>query len=424
MSFNSQPVSRLGGRIRLPASKSYSIRAFFVAACGGKSTILHASDCDDAKVARRLTSSLGAGVLGKYEITRVDALARSLPAVAFDVNESGTSLRFLLPLLAVFTNKALVKGKGTLIGRPNQHLCTTLREQGLNIKGVGIKESVPITYKGGKITQPNIVIDGSLSSQFVSALLITAPLLPHDVTIRVKGKMVSVDYITMTLQILAKAGIKIKVINQHTYQVKGGQTYKGLKNFYVPSDYGLAAFSLAAGVLLPSDIVLDGYFNDRFVQADGHILKFLKQMGVRYKKTSAAIRIKGPQVLKGGSFDLTNCPDLVPIMAVLAMFAKGKTVLKGIAHARVKESDRIGDLSRELEKVGARFKIGSDSLTILPQEKYKTGILLDSHRDHRLAMAFSVLGAKIGCRINDLECTHKSYPAFVKDMRQLGFRLK
>ena len=124
--------------------------------------------------------------------------------------------------------------------------------------------------------------------------------------------------------------------------------------------------------------------------------------------------------LKGGVFSLKNCPDLVPIMAVLALFAKGKTRLIGIHHARAKESDRISDLRKELLKVGALVSETSDALTIEPRATYKKDQLLDSHHDHRLAMAFTVLGTRIGCRVKGIESSHKSYPAFVSDMKALG----
>ena len=163
-----------------------------------------------------------------------------------------------------------------------------------------------------------------------------------------------------------------------------------------------------------------GIWMKSLIQSDGHILEFLRRMGVDFKKTNRAIKIKGPFDLKGGVFSLKNCPDLVPIMSVLALFAKGKTKLVGIHHARAKESDRISDLRKELLKVGACVTETKDALTIEPRAVYKTGQLLDSHHDHRLAMAFTVLGVKIGCRVKGIESSHKSYPDFVKDMKALG----
>ena len=390
------------GVVDLPASKSYSIRAHFIAACGGRSRIVGASDCDDAKVAKNI--------------------ARQLPrGHAFNVGESGTSLRFILPLLPHFTAGARVTGRGTLVGRPNHHLCAALRAQGMDIKGSGAKESVPIMFRGGKVLRGRVEIDGSLSSQFVSALMIAAPLSGVDTRLVMTGKtLVSQDYVTMTRQILARAGIRVVPKGKREFLIPGGQAFRGLKDFHVPSDYGLAAFFMSAAALVPSDVLLKGYFDDTLVQSDGAILAFLRRMGVKMERTSKSLRIQGPFDLKGGIFSLRDCPDLVPIMAVTAMFAKGVTRLKDIGHARVKESDRISDLRRELEKVGADIQEKPDELIIRPRGHYRApSAAMDPHHDHRLAMAFCVLGLKVGLMVKDAECTSKSYPGFVKAFKQL-----
>lgn len=426
MILNVPPVRRLQGRIHLPASKSYSIRAFIIASQGGVSHIKHPSDCEDAVIALKTARALGASVSSKGHLCRVychpdpERSEGEGSQKIFSVGESGTTLRFLLPLLALHTQKAKVRGTGTLVGRPNAHLCETLRQQGMDIRGSKDNESVPIIFKGGSLSGGRVQVDGSISSQFISALLIALPSLKTDSRLILTGKeLVSLDYIQMTIEILARAGVRIKRVSLREYAVKGGQKFKGLKDFYVPSDYGLAAFAMGAAALLPSQVFLKGNLDDALLQSDGHILGFLRKMGVGFEKTKKAITIKGPFNLKGGVFSLKNCPDLVPIMSVLALFAKGKTTLTGIHHARAKESDRISDLRRELLKVGAFVTETKDTLTIEPRTAYKTGQVLDSHHDHRLAMAFTVLGTKIGCRVKGIESTHKSYPNFVNDMKAL-----
>jgi 3-phosphoshikimate 1-carboxyvinyltransferase len=415
MNFKISPTQSIKGVVCLPASKSYSIRAHIVAACGGRSRIEGSSDCDDAKVARNLQQQLLRG-----DVRNSKGEFRTCPH--YNVGESGTSLRFLLPLLPYFTQKAKVAGSGTLVGRPNHHLCAALRAQGLDIRGSGPKESVPITFCGGKVPCGRVKIDGSLSSQFVSALMIAAPLSGVDTRLVMTGKtLVSQDYVTMTRQILARAGIRVLPKGKREFFIPGGQVYHGLKNFHVPSDYGLAAFFMSAAAIVASDVTLKGYFDDSLVQSDGAILGFLARMGVRMTRTSRSIRIKGPCVLKGGTFSLRDCPDLVPIMAVTAMFAKGSTRLKDIGHARVKESDRISDLRKELEKVGADIEEKRDELIIHPRASYGVGgrLVLDPHHDHRLAMAFAVLGLKVGLTVKDVECSSKSYPGFVNDFKRL-----
>lgn len=421
-----QPVTQLRGAIDLPASKSYSIRAFLTAACGGYSRIVRPSDCDDALAAMRAAAQLGAVIRPKpSQIFEVNASTRKRLPPAINVQESGTVLRLILPLLALRRQRIKVKGEGTLKGRPNTFLIETLRAMGAQIRGQGKQQSVPIEIQGGTLSGGRIAIDGSLSSQFISALLMACPRLKEDTRLRLTGrKLVSGDYITMTLKILELSGIKIRKLNERNYFIPGRQTFHGLGTFQVPSDYGLAAFHLAAAALVRSHVRLQGFFRKDFVQADAHILSFLRRMGVRFTQTNREIRIRGPFVLKGGNFSLRDCPDLVPVMAVLALFAAGKTRLSGIGHARAKESDRISDLRAELLKIGARVEEKKDELTILPQKHYKTGQTLDPRHDHRLAMAFSVLGLKIGARVKDMECTHKSYPEFARDLKLLGAKYR
>lgn len=420
------PAECLCGRVFLPASKSYSIRASIIAACGGTSTLHHPSDCDDAVVAMSAAKALGCTVkkTGKssYRIIRV----KNIPNVSrVNVGESGTVLRFLLPLLSLYPKKFTIEGRGTLRGRPNHHLVKTLRAMGVALNGLGEKQSIPIKISGGTLRGGKYSIDGSLSSQFISALLIACPQLSQNTELMITGeKMVSGDYITMTESVLKKAGIKIQRRSARHFHVPGKQKFKGLRNFTVPSDYGLAAFLMAAAALLPSEVTLEGYLSKDFIQADGAILNFLRKMGVKFTKTDRAIKIKGPFQLRGGNFSLKDCPDLVPVMAVLALFAQGTTRLTDIAHARAKESDRISDLRKELLKVGANIEESPNALVIHPRTAYKTNVLLDPHHDHRLAMAFSVLGLKVGARIKDIECTHKSYPGFVKDFQTIGAAVK
>jgi len=396
------PTKKLKGRINLPASKSYSIRAYIIAACGGVSQIIRPSKCEDAIMAKQAVKAL-----------------KSKRTV--NVGESGTTLRFILPLAALRQRKVKITGKGTLRTRPNHHLVQTLKGMGVKIKGIGRNHSIPLVLEKSEPRAGKIMIDGTMSSQFISGLLLMTPQLDADSTIILKGKIiVSADYIKMTLHVLKKAGIHVIKKNERTYHVRGNQTYKGLKNFIVPSDYGLAAFHMVAAALTQSHITLSGHLKKDFIQADGHILPILRKMGVRFTQTDRTIKMKRTMKIKGGNFSLKTAPDLLPILAVLALFAQTRTRFTDIGHVRVKESDRITDLRKELEKIGAKVKEKRNELTIYPLENYKTNCLLDPHKDHRLAMAFSVLGLKVGVRVKDIKCCAKSYPEFVRDLKRLG----
>lgn len=425
MKLTIQPTQKLSGKIYLPASKSYSIRAYIVAACGGRSILTRPSDCDDAIVARKVAQQLGAKIVKRpNNVWEVRAKATDVNLGNINVQESGTVLRFILPLVALHDKQARIVGKGTLKGRPNEHLVKTLKKMGVKIKGVNANHSIPISIEGGQLKSGKIVIDGSLSSQFISALIIATAQLETNSSIHLTGrKLVSTDYITMTQQILKRTGVNITRRDSRQYNIRGGQKFKGLGSFTVPSDYGLAAFTLAAAALVDSDVTLLGNLSKDYIQADGHIIPLLRKMGVKFNLTERSIKIKGPFSLKGGIFSLKDCPDLVPIMAVLALFADRETQLVDIAHARAKESDRISDLRDELLKVGADISETKDRLIIRPLEKYLPGKTLNPHKDHRLAMAFSVLGLKIGTKVANIECSHKSYPGFVKDLKKLKAKI-
>ncbi len=397
-----------------------------MAACGGRSHIVGASDCDDAVVARQVAKALGASVTAdgdsawKIEARSLVKASGASGRLRVNVGESGTSLRFVLPLLPFFCSTAEVNGKGTLVGRPNHHLCAALRACGLQIRGDGAVESVPVHFAGGALPGGKISVDGSVSSQFISALMIAAPMSAADTRLMMSGgTLVSREYVVMTRQILERAGVRVTPKGSREFFIPGGQMYQGLKKFHVPSDWGLAAFFMVAAALVPGNVTLKGRFDDELIQSDGAIVPLLTKMGLRFFRTAQAIRIKGPCQLKGGVFSLKDCPDLVPIMAVAAMFAKGPTRLKDIGHARVKESDRISDLRQELLKVGADIQEKPDELLITPKAVYQSGAVLDPHHDHRLAMAFAVLGLKVGVTVKDMECTRKSYPAFVTALRSL-----
>ena len=429
MLYSVSPSQGVVGRIVLPASKSYSIRAFIIAACGGRSLIVGPSDCEDAQVARRTAEALGARVVCcsspndavQEWMVEAGGLLSSKERSTFDVGESGTALRFLLPLLALRGVPAVVKGKGTLRGRPNHLLTRVLRNQGVDIRGTGEAEGVPVRLISGRLRGGRMVIDGSLSSQFISALLIACPLLEEDTELSLTGRqLVSADYITMTLRVLDRAGIVVRKKDERHYQIPGRQVFKGLKRFRVPSDYGLAAFLMGAAILTDSRVTLEGCLRADWPQADEHIMALVRRMGIDVRASARSIQLRPPYVLKGGRFSLKACPDLVPIMAVLALFAKGRTWLTHIHHARAKESDRISDLRQELLKVGACVEETEDALTIVPRSRYRSGQTLDAHRDHRLAMAFAVLGAKIGVKIKGMECVAKSYPGFIRDFEALG----
>ena len=420
MNLSVKPTPRLKGKIIPPNSKSYSIRAFIVAPLGGKSKIINPSISEDVKVAIDACRQFGAKIKKinskTWQVTSEDL---RFPKI-LNVRESGTSLRFLLSIASLSPRKIILKAKGTLSSRPNKPLISVLRKMGANIKGSGARETTPIIVKKGEVKAGKIIVDGTLSSQFISSLLIATPLLKKNSLIKVSGKyVVSVPYIDMTLAVLKKAGIKIEKRGIRNYKVKGGQSFKGLGSFKVPVDYGLSAFSMAAACLIDSNVILKAD-RDNLVQADKKIFEFLRKMGAKPKISKKSIVIKGPVRIRGGDFCCRDCPDLVPVLGILALFANKRTRIYDIGHLHAKESDRISDFRSELIKVGAKVKESKDELIIYPTSKLRRNSKINPHNDHRLAMAFAILGLKTGITIKDIECVNKSYPNFLRDLKSLG----
>ncbi len=420
------PSSCLRGKMIPPPSKSYSIRAFIVASLGTKSLIANPSLSDDVKAAISCCKNLGASIKKiRNNIWQVEGVKGKInfPKV-LNTKESGTTLRFLISLAALSSGKMIINAEGTLRSRPNKPLISVLRKMSAQIKGSGKTETVPIFINRGGLKPGRIKIDGTLSSQFISSLLITAPLLNGNSVIEVVGDyLVSAPYIDMTVSVLKLAGIKIKKRNIRTYEIKGRQRYGGLKTFKVPVDYGLSGFLMAAASLIKSDVILE-IAKDNLVQADKKIVVLLKRMGIKLNISNQAVRIKGPQRIKGGDFDCSDCPDLVPVLGILALFGNKPSRFYGIGHLHAKESDRISDFAKELIKLGAKVQESQDEMTILPIKSIRSGCMLDPHKDHRLAMAFAILGLKTSLAIRDIQCISKSYPGFLQDLKKLGANLR
>ena len=417
------PSTYLKGTIKSPPSKSYSIRAFIVASLGGKSKIVNPSNSIDSQVAISNCRKLGAKIkkagANLYSVTGFDKNNQSKRVL--DVKESGTTLRFLISLASLFPGKTTILGRGTLKTRPNKPLIDTLKKLGLKIKGNGRNEAVPIIIEGKQLKGAAIKIDGTLSSQFISSLLITCANFTSNTHLTITGNsIVSLPYIDMTILTLKKAGVRIRKINRRKYLIYGNQKFKGLGKFIVPPDYGLSAFFMAAASLIKSGVFIEGLGLDSFVQADKKILYCLRKMGVRFAMRKTGLSVKGPFSLKGNNFSLKDAPDLIPVLGILALFANTKTRLCGIKHARIKESNRISTFRDELIKLGAKVKEKEDELIIYPCRSLKSNVILNPHNDHRLAMAFCILGLVVGTRVKNVECISKSYPDFLRDLKKIG----
>ncbi|MCU0472677.1 MAG: 3-phosphoshikimate 1-carboxyvinyltransferase [Bacteroidales bacterium] len=404
--------SKLKGNINAPSSKSMTQRAIAASLLAeGESTILNPSYCDDSLAAMTLAVGLGARVnpgIGEMKITGAGELREK----KLNCGESGLAIRMFSPIAALYPAEIILTGAGSLKRRPMSMIENALKQFGVRCISEG--GFLPLTIEG-PLKGGNCEIDGSVSSQLLTGLLMALPVAEKDSEVIVNN-LKSKPYIDMTLQVLGKFGIKIKNDHYKQFIIKGNQKYKPTR-FEVESDWSGGAFLLVAGAIT-GHITVNG-LNPGSRQSDKAILTALDKAGAKMTITNNAIEIKKSE-LKAFEFDASESPDLFPPLAVLAAYSKGVSGINGVSRLIHKESNRAVALVEELGKMGIKVEISDDYL-LITGGKVK-GTHVNSHDDHRIAMAAAVagLGATDKVYIKDSHCIGKSYPGFFDDLRSIG----
>jgi len=414
----------LSGIVKASPSKSYTQRAIMVGGINGNVTVINPLFAADTRSTINVWRELGATIKIESDRLRIDGFSGSPKprGNTINVNESGTLLRFVLPILALAKGEFTVEGKGTLLERSNKTIVEALQSWGIEISGRGKEHKLPIRIKGqGEIRGGRTFVNGEEGSQVVSSLLIAAPFAKKNTTIVMSNKLVSRPYVDITIDVLRQAGIKIRKKGYEEFSIKCNQQLKMDENYAVHGDYSSAAFLIAAACLVPSDVTIEDLIDDE--QGDKKIIAILRKMGAKIEQTGNTVKIKGPFELHGVNIDGSDIPDLVPILSTVACFAKGKTKISHISHLAHKESNRITAPAGELNKLGADIATTKDSLTIT--HSHLTSGQVSACNDHRLAMSFLVAGLRSGgIVINGVDCISKSYPLFLDHMKALGANFK
>jgi 3-phosphoshikimate 1-carboxyvinyltransferase len=326
-----------------------------------------------------------------------------------DAGESGSTLRFLLPLCSALGGEFSFVGHGKLMKRPNDELFAVLRNHGVKINKDG--EKISLT---GKLTSGEYIIRGDISSQYISGLLMALPIVNGNSKITLSTPLVSAPYVEITLQVLRSFGVKIDE-TENGFFVYGNQKFNGEVN--AEGDWSNEAFFLVLGAI-SGDITVNG-LNPDSVQGDKEIINILKSAGAKVKINAQSVTVSKSE-LKGFTFDAEPCPDLVPITAVLASFADGKTIIKNIQRLKIKESDRIESTISLLNSFGIKAESDGVDLTVYGG-KSKAGAV-DSFNDHRIAMAGAVMATATQGKsvINFAQAVNKSYPTFFEDFNGVG----
>jgi 3-phosphoshikimate 1-carboxyvinyltransferase len=418
------PVKKVSGHIHLPGSKSLSNRALLLAALSKGQTRLHnLLDSDDIRHMLNALKALGVeftlsnnntecvvqGIAGKFS---------QRAQLSLFLGNAGTAMRPLCAALAFSDVDVILTGEPRMEERPIGDLANELIRAGANISYLKNEGYPPVAIKNAQIDQDTFEIDGSVSSQFLTALLMAAPLLAgsvasNKVTIHIKGTLVSKPYIDITLDCMAKFGVVVHNQNYQTFTISGQHQYIAPAYFLVEGDASSASYFLAAGAIKGGEIKVSG-IGRASVQGDIGFADVLEKMGATVVWEDDSITVsKGPKALLAVDMDMNHIPDAAMTIATTALFAKGTTAIRNIHNWRVKETDRLFAMATELRKVGAVVTEGDDFIEITPPAVMEHASI-DTYDDHRIAMCFSLvaLDDKCGVTINNPKCTAKTFPDY------------
>jgi 3-phosphoshikimate 1-carboxyvinyltransferase len=419
--------SQIDGMIRCPSSKSYTHRAIAIGSLTERQSIItNILLARDTLATLSACRSLGANIIHKNGTLWIAGKRKfDAPENIINAENSGTTIR-LLTVMSALVDKGftVLTGDESLRKRPMQPLLDALQQLGVECYSSRMKGIPPLIVRGGGIKGGTTVIDGTVSSQFISALLISSICADKAVILKIKGSQVSAPYIDATLAIMKAFGV---VIDQKTkyseYLIKNNEYKQTI--FDIPADLSTAALLIAAGVLAGGRLTIKG-INFYFPQADSYIIDIVKAMGCKIKidRNKGEVITHGASNLSGGSFDLTHSPDLLPVVSILALKSKKTVRIMGISHARLKETDRVSNIACELTKFGATVKEQRDEISITPPTLIKNASL-EAYNDHRLFMAFTIASMLTEkSTVSGAESVDVSYPNFIQDLTNLGAHIE
>jgi len=410
--------SEIAGKVIAPSSKSYTIRGLMCAALAkGESEIMHPLSSDDTEAAINVLRKVGIGVCQEEDLWRISGGSFHQPGTGLFCGESATTLRFMTVICSLVPGKCRLTSAPSLSKRPIKPLLQALRQLGVDC--AYRDEDSSVVVEGGRLKGGTVELPGDISSQFVSALLFISPFAEEGVRIRLTTPLESKPYVLMTLECLQRFGIEVKASEDLAKFEVLKQAYKPAK-YRVEGDWSSASYLLALGAVC-GEVEVEN-LNSEGSQGDKMILDFLGNMGawVGVNRNSVMVRKARLNAIRA---DLSDCIDLLPTMAVLAAVADGESEFTGIDRARLKESNRVSALREGLERMGVKVGEERDKLTVTGS--VPKGSVIDSRGDHRIAMAFSILGSVTGETIIDgAQCVSKTFPEFWDILKSIGGKVE
>ncbi len=415
-----KPISAI---VNVPGSKSYTNRAFILASLAeGVSTLSGMSDSNDSKVLIKLLQQLGIDIEVNKDTATVKGCAGQFPEFKgeLDVEDAGTVMRFLTALCCVIPGEITLRGSERMHQRPIKDLVEALKKLGAKIEYLENFGQPPLLIKGGRIAGGIVKVNGSVSSQFISALLMIAPLLPLDTRLLIEGEKVSEPYIDMTLSAMFQFGIRVER-GDDKFQIEGRQCYAEAE-YKVEGDASSATYLLAIAAISQSAVIVNNIPGNSF-QSDVEFIDLLEQMGCVVSRKDSSIAVVGTGELNGIEIDMNHMPDSAQTLAVVAAFAKGETLITGLQTLQLKESNRVTALQSELTKMGIECEAGEDYIKVKGGKP--KGAFINTYNDHRMVMAFAVAGVRVkGMSIESPEVVKKSFPAFWTTLETIGINIE
>jgi len=419
-----KPIAKIEGEINLPGSKSLSNRALLLAALAeGTTTITNLLESDDTRHMLNALKQLGIQYSLSEDKTKCTVVgnAGAIHGVKLEelfLGNAGTAMRPLCAALCLGTGSYLLTGEPRMKERPIGHLVDALRQAGAKITYQENEGYPPLLIEAEGLSGGNVQIEGAISSQFLTALLLAAPMAKEDMTISIIGELVSKPYIDITLHIMKEFGVDVENDNYQTFRVKGGQNYKAVETFMVEGDASSASYFLAAAAIKGGTVKVTG-IGKKSIQGDIQFVDVLEKMGAVVEWGDDFVSVSKGE-LHAIDMDFNHIPDAAMTIATTALFAEGTTTLRNIYNWRVKETDRLFAMATELRKVGAEVEEGEDYLKITPPKVLKHAAI-DTYDDHRMAMCFSLLALDpASVTINEPECTAKTFPTYFKVLESIS----
>ncbi|HIP28537.1 MAG TPA: 3-phosphoshikimate 1-carboxyvinyltransferase [Sulfurovum sp.] len=423
-SLTLKPIHKIDGEVNLPGSKSLSNRALLLAALAeGTTKITNLLESDDTRHMLNALRELGIEYTLSSDKTvctivgNAGVLNSDTPKELF-LGNAGTAMRPLCAALCLGKGKFILAGEPRMKERPIGHLADALRQAGANVTYLENEGYPPLEIKANGLLGGKVEIDGAISSQFLTALLMAAPLAKEDMEITIIGELVSKPYIDITLHIMKQFGVEVPHDNYKTFRIKSGQKYTAIQEFMVEGDASSASYFLAAAAIKGGTVRVTG-IGKTSIQGDIAFIDVLEKMGAKVQWSDTSVMVTRKE-LHAIDMDFNHIPDAAMTIATTALFVEGTTTLRNIYNWRVKETDRLFAMATELRKVGAEVEEGEDYLKITPPKVLKHAAI-DTYDDHRMAMCFSLLALnKVSVTINDPECTAKTFPSYFDVLKSIS----